>query len=1000
IISQLAILGENISQKDLNMKFLRSLPSEWNTHVVVWRNKADLDIISLDDLYNNFKIVEQEVKRTITSSSSSGSQNMAFLSSSGSTNKVDTASIQVSAASTPVSTVSSHGNIANLSDATVYFQRTAKKITINGSDTAGYDKTKVECFNCHKIGYFARECRSPKNQESRPRNQDSSRKTVNVEDTSSKAMVAIDGAGFDWSYMADDEVPINIALMAFLDSEMVQKPVLKSVEKGTVQREVRPVWNNAMRTNHQNFSNSRRNFAPTAVLIKSGIVPISTARQSSSRAAAPVSATRPINTAASKPLVNVANPRQKALQTSHSLSRRPFYQQTALKNKILNNNVNIAKANSVNTAKGNKVTSAVGNQRINAVKSSTCWVWRPKIKVQDHGAPQDALKDQGYLDSGCSKHITGNISYFTDFKEHDGGYVAFGEGAKGGIRREYNVARTPQQNRVAERRNKILIEAARTIQYKDVKTLFEAIQARFGGTDATKKTQRTLLNTNKVDTASIQVSVASTPVSTVSSHDNIANLSDATMYFQRTAKKITINGSNTASFDKTKVECFNCHKMGYFARKCKSPKNQESMPRNQDSSRKTVNVEDTSSKAMVAINGVGFDWSYTADDEVPINMALMAFLDSEEFQHPEFKGYGPKDKKGTVQREVRPVWNNAMRTNHQNFSNSRRNFVPTAVLIKSGIVPISTARQSSSRAAAPVSATRPINTAASKPLVNVAKPRQKALQTSHSLSRRPFYQQTALKNKNLNNNVNIAKANSVNTAKGNKVTSAVGNQRINAVKSSTCWGAPQDALKDQGYLDSGCSRHITGNISHLTEFKEHDGGYVAFGEGTKGGIRREYNVARTPQQNRVAERRNKTLIEAAKTMLADSKLPTTFWAEAVNTACYVQNRVLVVKPHFKTLYELFKGRSPALSFMRPFGCHVIILNTLDQLRKFDGKSDEGIFVGYSTTSKAFRVYNIRTKKVEENLHITFLKNKPMIVGGGPKWLFDIDALSKSMNYAP
>nr|GFA48881.1 hypothetical protein [Tanacetum cinerariifolium] len=86
-------------------------------------------------------------------------------------------------------------------------------------------------------------------------------------------------------------------------------------------------------------------------------------------------------------------------------------------------------------------------------------------------------------------------------------------------------------------------------------------------------------------------------------------------------------------------------------------------------------------------------------------------------------------------------------------------------------------------------------------------------------------------------------------------------------------------------------------------------------------------------------------------------------------------QVLVVKPYFKTLYELFKG-------------------------KFDGKSDEGIFVGYSTTSKAFRVYNIRTRKVKENLHITFLENKPMIVGGGPEWLFDIDALSKSMNYAP
>ncbi|GKA27373.1 putative ribonuclease H-like domain-containing protein [Tanacetum coccineum] len=114
----------------------------------------------------------------------------------------------------------------------------------------------------------------------------------------------------------------------------------------------------------------------------------------------------------------------------------------------------------------------------------------------------------------------------------------------------------------------------------------------------------------------------------------------------------------------------------------------------------------------------------------------------------------------------------------------------------------------------------------------------------------------------------------------------------------------------------------------------------------------------------------KTLIEAARTMLADSKLPTTFWAEAVNTACYVQNRVLVVKPHNKTPYELFRGRTHVLSFMRPFGCHVTILNTLDYLGKFDGKLDEGFFVGYSLNSD------------------------------GPKWLFDIDVLTKSMNYVP
>ncbi|GJV34336.1 ribonuclease H-like domain-containing protein [Tanacetum coccineum] len=209
------------------------LPSEWNTRVVVWRNKPDLDSISFDDLYNNFKIVEQEVKRTVTSSSNSGPHNMAFVSTPSITNEINTANVQVSTANSTVSTDSTLDSTANLSDATVYafltnqpnrarryYQRTGKKITINGSDTAGYDKSKIECFNCHKMGHFVRECRNPRNQESKPRNQDSSRRTVNVEDTSSKAMVASDGAGFDWSFMAEEEVTSNMALMAFSDFEV------------------------------------------------------------------------------------------------------------------------------------------------------------------------------------------------------------------------------------------------------------------------------------------------------------------------------------------------------------------------------------------------------------------------------------------------------------------------------------------------------------------------------------------------------------------------------------------------------------------------------------------------------------------------------------------------------------------------------------------------------------------------------------------------------------
>nr|GFA31357.1 hypothetical protein [Tanacetum cinerariifolium] len=137
---------------------------------------------------------------------------------------------------------------------------------------------------------------------------------------------------------------------------------------------------------------------------------------------------------------------------------------------------------------------------------------------------------------------------------------------------------------------------------------------------------------------------------------------------------------------------------------------------------------------------------------------------------------------------------------------------------------------------------------------------------------------------------------------------------------------------------------------------------------TRKGIKREFSNARTPKQNGVAERRNRTLIKAARTMLADAKLPVTFWAEAVNTACYVQNRVLVNKSQNKTPYELFNSRTHAIRFLRPFGCHVTNLNTLDHLGKFDAKGDE--------------------------------ENKPIKKRAGPNWLFDIDTLTNSMNYVP
>ncbi|GJW10223.1 hypothetical protein Tco_1576050 [Tanacetum coccineum] len=187
IVSQLTILGEIITPEELNLKFLRSLPTEWGMHVVVWRNKSDLGSISFDDLYNNFKIVEPEVKRSVTSSSSSGSQNLAFVSGHSSTNDGNTANVHVSTGSSPVSTTSTNNSTACLSDAT--------------------------------------------SQENRSRNQDSSRRTVNVEEASPKAMLVIGGTGFDWSYMAQEGASTNFALMALSDSENEVERLKKEKEE-------------------------------------------------------------------------------------------------------------------------------------------------------------------------------------------------------------------------------------------------------------------------------------------------------------------------------------------------------------------------------------------------------------------------------------------------------------------------------------------------------------------------------------------------------------------------------------------------------------------------------------------------------------------------------------------------------------------------------------------------------------------------------------------------
>ncbi|GJU19736.1 hypothetical protein Tco_1153078 [Tanacetum coccineum] len=580
LISQLEIHGEVISQEDANLKLLRSLPSAWNNIALIMRNKSDLDTLSMDDLYNNLKVYESEIK--VQSSSSSNSQNVAFVSSENTsstneavntTHKIDTDDLEE---------MDLKWQVAMLTTRVKRFlKKTGRNLNFNGKETVGFDKTKVECYNYHRRGHFARECMASRNQGNR--NRDGPRRNAPVDTSTTNALVVQDGiGGYDWSFQGEEGIT-NFALMAyksqgssssdsevhtcfkdclksyetlqnqydqqrealnksnleiigyqirleslearivvheknedvyeediaflnakdkaglgydsqinknevvysvfisresdmddsllnnrfktgkgfhavpppytgnympsrpdlsfaglddsvyktkdidsdddsvfrpksdqtkpeftkinfvksdenmksvnkenthrqveyprkncdFHDKKMVEKPVLNNKGRVTGQREIRPVWNNAQRVNHQNkftHPHPKRNFIPTAVVTKSGQVPVNTAKQSSPRAAASISTARPVNTVAPKPKVNDALPITYSYFKAHSPVKRAFNQKSAAKTNKFNEKVNTARVNNVTTAGPKAVVSAAVGNRKNDVKSSACWI--------------------------------------------------------------------------------------------------------------------------------------------------------------------------------------------------------------------------------------------------------------------------------------------------------------------------------------------------------------------------------------------------------------------------------------------------------------------------------------------------------------------------------------------------------------------------------------------------------------------------------------------------
>ncbi|GJZ23869.1 putative ribonuclease H-like domain-containing protein [Tanacetum coccineum] len=534
------------------------------------------------------------------------------------------------------------------------------------------------------------------------------------------------------------------------------------------------------------------------------------------------------------------NPSPKRNMVPRTVLTRPFNKITAANNSNFNKrvntindkNVNAARPNAVvNTARPKAVLSAVKGNKENVVKASACWVWRPKHKVIDHGNPQQDLKHKGVIDSGCSRHMTGNRSYLTDYEEINGGFVAFRGNSKGGKITRKGKIRTSK------------------LDFEDVYFVKELKFNLFSVSQMCDKKNSVLFTDTECVVLSLDFKLTdkSHVVLKVTRKDNMYSVD---------LKNIIPQGGLTCLFAKATPDESNLwhRRLGHVNFKTMNKLVKGNLVRGLPSK-------------LFEINQTCVACQKEKQHRAFCNTKKVSSI-SQPLQMLHIDLFGPTFVKSLMKKMYCLVVTNDFSRFSWVFFLATKD--ETSEILKTFITGIE----------------------------NLIDLRVKVIRCDNG---------TEFKNRVMN---------------------------------------------------------------QFCEMK---------------GIKREFSVARTPQQNGVAERKNRTLIEAARTMLADSKLPTTFWAEAVNTACYVQNRVLVIKPHNKTPYELFLGRKPALSFMRPFGCPVTILNTIDHLGKFDGKADEGFFVGYSTNSKAFRVFNSRTRIVEENLHVQFSENTPNIAGSGPNF---------------
>ncbi|GJZ35267.1 putative ribonuclease H-like domain-containing protein [Tanacetum coccineum] len=918
--SQLEIQGEVITQEDMNLKLLRSLPSEWKTHALIWRNKQEIETISLDDLYNNLKIYEPKISGS--ASTSQNPQNVAFVSSNSnsSTNEADNTAYEVSATHTQSNPASGdnlkemdlHLEMAMLTiRARRFIKRTIRKLDVNGQ-RVGFD-----------------------------RGREINRRTMTVETPTKNALVAQDGIG-----CSDSEV------------DSCSKLCVKAYA--------------TLKEQYHSFYLDYKRSQFNLVSYKVGLELVE-ARLAHYKK----------NEAVFEESLNVLNLevklRDNALIENKKKLEKAEKERDELKltlekfqnsSKSLNNLLESQVVDKFKTGLGyNAASSTAASPAVESFVNTS-----EMLENQEHNKSKS---DKGY--HAVPPPFTGN---FIPFKPD----LTFMDEIVKSENMDVTTIVTPSNVKVELNHESAGVKSN-------------------GDADEPKTVRKNsfrppiIKDWNSDDESEVEIIPKNKTVS--SSTEKIKFVKSGKIYNAGASVNTAVRPVNTAGSKTTMSHprpISNAYKKGYS--QVIRSFNKYSENKNSIFNKKvnTVRVKDTTArdKAVVSenkgkgVNGVKASACCVWKDKNSSALNTFkkySYIDAREYEDYDggFVSFG--DGKGRISRKrfrdnivtgqaekkTEPEQDGGSDKDGDNDQATRSEFERLLQQEKQTVHPNST--NSIKTISTPVSADGPsfTNDDPSSP-VNAA-------ENNHSC---------------------------VACQKGKQHKASCKTKLVNSI-SKPLHMLHMDLFGPINDETSGILKTFITEIENQLDYKvkviKSDNG-TEFKNSVMNrfckikGIKREFSVARTPQQNGIAERRNRTLIEATRTMLVDSKLPTTFWAEVVNTACYVLNRVLVIKPHNKTPYELIHGRTPLIDFMKPFGCPVTILNTNNHLGKFDGKVDEGFFIGYSVVSKAMRVFNKRTRIVEETLNIKFLENTPNVTGNGPDWLFDVDSLIISINYVP